>query len=148
MSSYCNNRNRQSNKRFCNFYRHLGYSIETCYHHNKSVVSISIATVANIVSIQPMASICTKSESFGSTITISSVDLQKIITNTSAQITPFLLILNLLFNWFFIVSPSLYNKYYINLRYLITIHWAHNNAFIFCQKTFLLFLFITFLYYF
>ena len=81
-SSYCNNHSRQSNKWFCNFCRHLGHSIEICYHHNKSFVSISVATVANTESIRPMAPICTKSKSFGSTITISSINLQNIITNT------------------------------------------------------------------
>ena len=47
-SSCCNNRRRQSSKRF-------GHNIETCYHRNKSAVSVSTATIANIESVQPMA---------------------------------------------------------------------------------------------
>ena len=54
----------------------------TCYHRNKSIVSISATTVANTESIQPMAPIFAKSKSLGSTITISTVDLQNIIANT------------------------------------------------------------------
>ena len=30
-SSFCNNRRRQSNKHFCNFYKRFGHNIETCY---------------------------------------------------------------------------------------------------------------------
>ena len=82
----CNNRRRQSNKCFCNFCNRLGYNIETCYQCNKSVVSISVATVANIGSIQPMAPISAKSKSFGSTIIISTIDLQNIITNTICMV--------------------------------------------------------------
>ena len=80
-SSFCNNRHRQSSKRFCNFCKHFGYSIETCYHHNKSAVSISAATVANTESVQPMASVSTQSQSSGSTFTISKDDLINIIAN-------------------------------------------------------------------
>ena len=73
-SSYCNNRCRQSIKRFC---KRFGHNIETCYHHNKSAVSISTttATATDIESIQPMAPISTKSTTSGSTITISTVYL-------------------------------------------------------------------------
>ena len=85
-SSYCNIRCRQSNKRFCNFCRCVSHSIETCQHCNKSVVSIFVAIVTNTKSIQPMASICRKSKSFGSTITISIVNLQNIIANTNHMI--------------------------------------------------------------
>ena len=66
-SSYCNNRYWQSNKR-------VGHNIETCYHHNKSVVFVSIF-ISNTKSIQPMAPISTKSKSSGLNITISTVDL-------------------------------------------------------------------------
>ena len=56
-SSCCNNLRQQSNKRFCNFCKRFGHNIETCYHRNKSAVSIFAATVANIESVQPMASL-------------------------------------------------------------------------------------------
>ena len=46
-SSCCNNCRRQSSKRFCNFYKCFGHSIETCYRRNKPAVSVSAATVAN-----------------------------------------------------------------------------------------------------
>ena len=53
--SCCNNHRRQFNKRFCNFCKRFGHDIKTCYHRNKSTVSISAATVANAESVQPMA---------------------------------------------------------------------------------------------
>ena len=81
-SSYCNNCHRQSNKHFCNFYKCLGHNIETCYHHNKLVVCISAATVANTKSIQPMAPISAKFASSKSTITFSIVNFQNIIADT------------------------------------------------------------------
>ena len=81
-SFYCNNPRRQSNKRFCNFCKHPDHNIETCHQHNKSTVFISAATVANTKSIQPMVSVSVKSKSSRSTITISTVDFQNIITNT------------------------------------------------------------------
>ena len=74
-SSFCNNRCRQSNKRFCNFCKHFGHNIETCYQRNKSAVSIS-DTVANTESVQPMVA-----QSSGSTFTISRDDLVNIIAN-------------------------------------------------------------------
>ena len=55
---------------------------ETCCQHKKLVVSISTTTVANTENIQPMAPVSAKSKSFWSTITISTIDLQNIITNT------------------------------------------------------------------
>ena len=79
---YCNNHSRQSNKCFCNFYKRLGHNIKTCYQCNKSVVSISAATVTNTESIQPMALFSAMSKSSESTITISTIDFQNIITNT------------------------------------------------------------------
>ena len=80
-SSCCNNRCQQSNKRFCNFCKHFGHNIKTCYHHNKSVVSISIANVANTESVQPMAPVSTQSKSLGCTFTMSIDDLKNIIAN-------------------------------------------------------------------
>ena len=56
--------------------------METCYHRNKLIASISAATVANIRNIQPIAPISAQSKSSRSTITISTVDLQNIIANT------------------------------------------------------------------
>ena len=80
-SSFCNNRRQQSNKHFCNFYKHFGYNIETCYQRNKSAVSIFVATVANTESVQHMAPVSAKSQSSGSTFTISRDDLINIIAN-------------------------------------------------------------------
>ena len=80
-SSCCNNRHRQSNKRFCNFCKHFGRSFETCYLRNKSAVSISIATVANTESDQPMALVFAQPQSSGSIFTISRDDLTNIISN-------------------------------------------------------------------
>ena len=73
-SSGCHNRHRQSNKRF-------GHNIETCYYHNKTVVSVSAATVANTKSVQPMAPVSTQSKSSDHTFTISTDDLKNIIAN-------------------------------------------------------------------
>ena len=80
-SSYCNNRRRQSIKRFCNFCKHFGHSFETCYHRNKSVISVSVATIANTESGQPMAPVSAQSQSSRSTFTISKDDLINIIAN-------------------------------------------------------------------
>ena len=80
-SSFCNNRHRQSSKRFCNICKHFGHNIETCYHRNKSVVSISTTTVVNTESVQPMAPVSAQPQSFGSTFTISRDDLINIIAN-------------------------------------------------------------------
>ena len=74
-SSFCNNRHRQSNKRLCNFCKHFGHNIKTCYQRNKSAVSVS-ATIANTESVQPMAA-----QSSGSTFTTSRDDLVNIIAN-------------------------------------------------------------------
>ena len=73
-SSCYNNCRRQSSKRF-------GHSIETCYHHNKSAVSISAATVANTESVQPMALVSAQSKSSERTFTMSTDDLKNIIAN-------------------------------------------------------------------
>ena len=80
-SSCCNNRHRQSSKRFCNFCKRFGHSIETCYHRNKLTVSISAATIANTKSVQPMAPVSTQSQSSRSTFTISRDNLINIIAN-------------------------------------------------------------------
>ena len=85
-SSYYNNHCRQSSKCFCKFCKCLGHTIETCYHRNKSVVSIFAATVANTKSIQPMAPISAQSKSSRSTITISTIELQNIIANTISMV--------------------------------------------------------------
>ena len=77
-SSGCHNRHRQSNKRFC---KRFGHNIETYYHRNKTAVSISAATIANIESVQPMAPVSTQSKSSGRTFVISTDDLKNIITN-------------------------------------------------------------------
>ena len=63
------------------FLKRFGYNIETCYQRNKSAVSISAAIVANIESVQPMAPVSAKSQSSGSTFTISRDDLLNIIAN-------------------------------------------------------------------
>ena len=80
-SSGCHNRHRQPNKRFCNLCKHFGHNIETCYHRNKIVVSVSTAIVANIESVQPMAPISAQSKSSDRTFTISTDDLKNIIAN-------------------------------------------------------------------
>ena len=79
--SYCNNRCRQSSKRFCNFCKHFSHSIETCYYRNKLAVSIFVATVANTESVQPMAPISAQFKSSGRTFIMSTDDLKNIITN-------------------------------------------------------------------
>ena len=80
-SSCCNNCHRQSSKRFCNFCKCFGHSIETCYHRNKSAVSISAATVVNTESVQPMALISAQSKSSKRTFTMSADDFKNIIIN-------------------------------------------------------------------
>ena len=80
-SSSCNNRHQQSSKRLCSFCKRFGHNIETCYHRNKSAVSISATTVANTESVQPMAPISAQSKSSGRTFTMSTNDLKNIIAN-------------------------------------------------------------------
>ena len=80
-SSYCNNHRRQSIKRFCIFCKHFVHSFKTCYHRNKSAISVSVATIANTESGQPMAPVSAQSQSSGSTFTISKDDLINIIAN-------------------------------------------------------------------
>ena len=55
-SSGCSNRRKQTNKKFCNYCKRPGHTIETCYCRNKST-----AVVANIEPIPSMASISTES---------------------------------------------------------------------------------------
>ena len=73
-SSCCNNYHRQSSKRF-------GHNIETCYHRNKSAISISAVNISNIESVQPMAPVSAQSKSSRRTITMSTNDLKNIIAN-------------------------------------------------------------------
>ena len=80
-SSFWNNCRRQSIKSFCKFCKHFGHNIDTCYHRNKSIVSISTAIVANTESVQPVAPVSAQSQSSGSTFTISRDDLINIIAN-------------------------------------------------------------------
>ena len=80
-SSGCHNRHRQSNKRFCNFCKCFGHNIETCYHRNKTAILVSVATVSNTESVQPMAPVSAQSKSSGCTFTISTDDLKNIIAN-------------------------------------------------------------------
>ena len=68
------NRRKQSNKKFCNYCKHPGHTIETCYHHSKST-----AVVANTESTPPMSSASVESQSFGSIINLSFIELQDII---------------------------------------------------------------------
>ena len=65
---------KQTNKKFYNYCKHPGHTIETCYRHNKST-----AVVANTEPTPPMPSISAKSQSSGSTINLSPTELQEII---------------------------------------------------------------------
>ena len=80
-SSCCNNHRWQSCKHFCNFCKHFGYNIETCYHRNKLAVSISATIVANTESVQPMAPVSAQSKFSGRTFTMSTDDLKNIIAS-------------------------------------------------------------------
>ena len=68
------NRRKQTNKKFCNYCKRPGHTIETCYRCNKST-----AAVANTAPTPPMVSTSVESQSSGSTINLSSIELQKII---------------------------------------------------------------------
>ena len=72
---------RQFSKRFCDFCKHFGHNIETCYYRNKSTVSISITTIANIESVQPIAPVFAQFKSSGHTFIMSTDDLKNIIAN-------------------------------------------------------------------
>ena len=73
-SSSSSNRRKQTNKKFYNYCKRPGHTIETCYHRNKST-----ATIANTEPTPLMASISAKSQSSGSTINPSPSELQEII---------------------------------------------------------------------
>ena len=64
----------KTKKKFCNYCKRLGHTIETCYRCNKST-----AAVANTEPTPPMASILAESQSFGYTINLSPIELQEII---------------------------------------------------------------------
>ncbi|RVW74986.1 Retrovirus-related Pol polyprotein from transposon TNT 1-94 [Vitis vinifera] len=68
------NRRKQTNKKFCNYCKRPGHTIETCYRRNKST-----AVVANTEPTPPTASTSAESQSSGSTINLSSTELQEII---------------------------------------------------------------------
>ncbi|RVX00672.1 Retrovirus-related Pol polyprotein from transposon TNT 1-94 [Vitis vinifera] len=65
------NRRKQTNKKFCNYCKRPGHTIETCYRRNKSTTA-----VANTAPTPPTVS---TSQSSGSTINLSSTELQEII---------------------------------------------------------------------
>ncbi|WKA04900.1 hypothetical protein VitviT2T_022897 [Vitis vinifera] len=67
-SNHC----KQTNKKFCNYCKRPGHTIETCYRRNKSTVA-----VANTEPTPPTVS---TSQSSGSTINLSSTELQEIIS--------------------------------------------------------------------
>ena len=73
-SSGSSNRCKQTNKKFCNYYKRPGHTIETCYHRSKST-----AAVANIEPTPLMASISAELQSFRSTTNLSHIELQEII---------------------------------------------------------------------
>ncbi|WJZ99277.1 hypothetical protein VitviT2T_017734 [Vitis vinifera] len=68
------NRRKQTNKKFCNYCKRPGHTIETCYRRNKSTV-----VVANTEPTPLTASTSVESQSSGSTINLSSTELQEII---------------------------------------------------------------------
>nr|CAN67490.1 hypothetical protein VITISV_035976 [Vitis vinifera] len=71
------NRRKQTNKKFCNYCKRPGHTIETCYRRNKST-----AVVANTELTPPTASTSVESQSSGSIINLSSTELQEIIAQT------------------------------------------------------------------
>ena len=74
-SSGSSNRRKQTNKKFCNYCKCPGHTIETCYRRNKSTVVV----VANTKPTPPMASTSAESQSSRSTINLSPTELQEII---------------------------------------------------------------------
>ena len=68
------NRRKQTNKKFYDYCKRPGHTIETCYRRNKST-----AVVANIEPTPPMASTSVESKSSRSTINLSSTELHEII---------------------------------------------------------------------
>ena len=73
-SSGSSNRRKLTNKKFCNYCKRPGHTIEICYRRSKST-----AAVANTEPTPPMASISAESQSSGSTINLSLTELQEII---------------------------------------------------------------------
>ena len=73
-SSGSSNCRKLTNKKFCNYCKRPGHTIETCYRRSKST-----AAVANTEPTPPMASILAESQSSGSTINLSPTELQEII---------------------------------------------------------------------
>ena len=69
-SSGSSNRRKQTNKKFCNYCKHPGHTIETCYRRSKST-----AAVANTEPTPSMASISAESQSSGFTINLSPTEL-------------------------------------------------------------------------
>ena len=69
-SSSSSNRRKQTNKKFCNYCKRPGHTIETCYRRNKSTT-----IVANTEPTPHMASIPIESQSSGSTINLSPTEL-------------------------------------------------------------------------
>ena len=74
-------------KCFCNFCKCFGYNIETCYHRNKSAISIFAATVANTKSVQPLAPASTQSKSLRRTFTMSTNVLKNVIANVIRMVS-------------------------------------------------------------
>ena len=73
-TSGSSNCRKQTNKKFCNYCKRLGHTIETCYRRSKST-----AVVANTEPTPPMTSISAESQSSGSTINLFPTELQEII---------------------------------------------------------------------
>ena len=73
-SSGSSNRCKQTTKKFCNYCKRPGHTIETCYCRNKS-----IAAVTNTEPTPPMTFISAEFQSSGSTINLSATELQEII---------------------------------------------------------------------
>ena len=67
------NRRKQANKKFCNYCKHPGHTVENCYRRNKST------TVANTKPTLLMPSISAKSQSSRSIINLSLTELHDII---------------------------------------------------------------------
>ena len=64
----------------------LAIILKLAINTTNQLFPISATTVANTESIQPMALVSAKSKSYGSTITISTIDLQNIISNTICMV--------------------------------------------------------------
>ena len=76
-SSGSSNHRKQTNKKFCNYCKRPGYTIEISYRRSKFT-----AVVANTEPTPPMASISAESQSAGSTINLFPTELQEIIAQT------------------------------------------------------------------